>query len=470
MNTSIKTIFIITFASLALTACDKVEKITNQFSDSTEMNQVTTSGSNNEKDIIVRDNREIIIGRRVALLIANEDYLGTENSLRNPINDANLLARSLEKKGFKVTIVKNADRANMITAIDNFAQMAEKAESAVFYYSGHGLQDKHRNNYLIPVNAQIQGETSIKGFGVDAYTIVEALKNAKPRASWIILDACRNNPFKSFRGSSGLSNMQINTDQMLISYATESGKKSLDYTTQTPNNSPYAVAINNAIINADNKPLLTLFDGIADNVQAWTNNDQKPTKSDNMRTDTYLLARADEEKIEDETGVEEAKAEDVVAEVEGVREEVQKINNFILYKDGTALDTKTNLLWKRCRYGEIWTGTGCTGEATNVSFDPKMDEDGWRIPSVAELSSLRYCNKGFAEDKKSCRDGGTGLNNQIFPTPENGIETDFPNCYESSSLWGSLETEYGYLVFSFIEGTNYSPEDSFCYTRLVRNY
>lgn len=70
----------------------------------------------------------------------------------------------------------------------------------------------------------------------------------------------------------------------------------------------------------------------------------------------------------------------------------------VLGEDGAiVLDTKTNLAWKRCHYGQTWsTDLGrCEGSATTVTWDVAtglVDEDGFRLASMDELKSLVYCN------------------------------------------------------------------------------
>jgi len=43
-------------------------------------------------------------------------------------------------------------------------------------------------------------------------------------------------------------------------------------------------------------------------------------------------------------------------------EEGERIERYLAYANGTALDTKTGLLWMRCLVGQTWTGSTCSGE------------------------------------------------------------------------------------------------------------
>ena len=62
-----------------------------------------------------------------------------------------------------------------------------------------------------------------------------------------------------------------------------------------------------------------------------------------------------------------------------------------------VLDTKTNLLWRRCVEGMKWDGKTCTGKPTaltltvakkHVGAVSKADNKAWRIPNRDELVGL----------------------------------------------------------------------------------
>ena len=58
---------------------------------------------------------------RVALVVGNGGYDPANiTRLDNPVNDARLMARTLEKVGFKVSLVTDADRESMNEAIEEF--------------------------------------------------------------------------------------------------------------------------------------------------------------------------------------------------------------------------------------------------------------------------------------------------------------------------------------------------------------
>ena len=75
---------------------------------------------------------------RIALIIGNSEY--SEGRLKNPVNDADLMARTLESKGFRVTTIKNATRRQMKEGIHKFTRSLDEQSIGLFYYAGHGIE------------------------------------------------------------------------------------------------------------------------------------------------------------------------------------------------------------------------------------------------------------------------------------------------------------------------------------------
>jgi Caspase domain len=107
--------------------------------------------------------------RRLALLIGNATYNAkVGGTLKNPHNDAAAVGRALESVGFKITVVKDATRRDVLSEVRAFAErLAQEGPEAIgfFYYSGHGIsRPEDRANYLIPAisetpKAPISGST-----------------------------------------------------------------------------------------------------------------------------------------------------------------------------------------------------------------------------------------------------------------------------------------------------------------------
>ena len=163
---------------------------------------------------------------RVALLIGNNNYGSTP--LRNAANDAHDLGEALKELGFKVIVRENASRKEMIDAIREFGAAIEGANTALFFYAGHAMQFKDRN-YLIPIDAAMGSEEDVTFFSVEVGQVFDRMDRARTRFNFIILDACRDNPFAaSFKTSSqGLAQMSAPSGTM-IAYATAPGSVAAD--------------------------------------------------------------------------------------------------------------------------------------------------------------------------------------------------------------------------------------------------
>ena len=163
---------------------------------------------------------------RVALLIGNNQY--SANALRNAVNDARDLGDALKDLGFQVIVRENASRKDMIDAIREFGQAIEGANVALFFYAGHAMQFKDRN-YLIPIDAAMGSEDDVTFFSVEIGQIFDRMDRARTRFNFIILDACRDNPFAtSFKlTSAGLAQMS-SPSGTLIAYATAPGTTAAD--------------------------------------------------------------------------------------------------------------------------------------------------------------------------------------------------------------------------------------------------
>jgi hypothetical protein len=169
---------------------------------------------------------------RTALVIGNADY--SFAPLRNPINDADAVAKSLEEAGFNVILAKNAGHAELEKAVKELGdELKSKGGVGLFYFSGHGAQIEGEN-YLIPAGNEITDFDDVKTKSLTGTEIVDAMSAAKNDLNIIILDACRNNPIDP-NGSKGLSRIDSSAS-LFVSFATSPGTVALD---GAGNNSPY---------------------------------------------------------------------------------------------------------------------------------------------------------------------------------------------------------------------------------------
>ena len=132
---------------------------------------------------------------RVALLIGNASYPDTETTLKDPVTDASAFGDELRPRGFDVEVGKNLNKEQMQRALEQFYARIKPGATAVFFFSGFGIQSD-RQNYLIPVNAQIWNEPDIRLDGFSLETILGEMNGRGARVKIVVIDAARRNPYE----------------------------------------------------------------------------------------------------------------------------------------------------------------------------------------------------------------------------------------------------------------------------------
>ncbi|TRZ52035.1 hypothetical protein D4S03_04080 [bacterium] len=216
--------------------------------------------------------------KRVALVIGNAAY--QDAPLRNPVNDATDIAATLRGLGFTVTLKTNLNKRDMETAVRAFKSSLAFRDVALFYYSGHGMQ-VNGSNYLIPVGETILFETDVRYNAMEAQYVMDNMKDAGTSVNIIILDACRDNPFKGVR-SQTKGFVAVSAPQgTFIAYSTAPETVALD---GTGRNSPYT----KNLIACIKKPGIEIEDAFKEvrrNVMNETANRQVPWESSSLIDD-----------------------------------------------------------------------------------------------------------------------------------------------------------------------------------------
>jgi uncharacterized caspase-like protein len=217
---------------------------------------------------------------RIALVIGNAAY--RSDPLDNPINDARLIATSLQRSGFSVTLRENLDRPALLGALREFGNRLNENTIAVLYYAGHGLQLRDRN-YLIPVDAEIRSEDEIPISGIDLSFILGRMSAARSRINIVILDACRNNPFagKTVAAPRGLAQMDAPVGT-LLAFATAPGKLAADSGTGSSANSLYALYLAKHLL-TPGLPVESVFKRVREGVVKDTQQQQVPWESSSLQ-------------------------------------------------------------------------------------------------------------------------------------------------------------------------------------------
>jgi len=162
--------------------------------------------------------RPITVQQKVALVIGNASY--ARAPLVNPVRDAQAVAAELRALGFTVLTGNNLSLRELSRQIDDFASRVHSGDLALFYFSGHGMQ-VDRENYLVPVDFEAASDADVPYTAYPASRVRDKLEGTGARLRILILDACRDNPYKTSRGGpSGLAPMGTNAEGTLIAFAT----------------------------------------------------------------------------------------------------------------------------------------------------------------------------------------------------------------------------------------------------------
>ncbi|UII30106.1 caspase family protein [Fulvivirga ulvae] len=223
--------------------------------------------------------------KRLALIIGNAEYQNA-NKLLNPVNDARSMKKALTGLGFEVMQYENLTQREMKQVIDEFGRKLEAYDVGLFYFAGHGIQ-ANGNNYLIPVETNLTNEQQIEYDCVRADRVLGLMEYAKSKVNIVILDACRNNPFKrswsrSAQGE-GLAFMNAPSGS-LIAYATAPGKTASD---GSGSNGLYTEALLKNLFTPD-LTILQVFQNVRKSVVDQSARQQIPWESTSLIGDFYF--------------------------------------------------------------------------------------------------------------------------------------------------------------------------------------
>ncbi|MET0276764.1 MAG: caspase family protein [Pseudorhodoplanes sp.] len=230
------------------------------------------------------------IGPRVALVIGNSNY-GNVAPLSNPRNDAEALSKALRGVGFNNVMLKlDLNREQLAVALKEFTALADKAEWAVIYYAGHGIE-VGGNNYLVPIDAKFSSDRDVSFEAVTLDQVLQSVEGAS-KLRLVILDACRDNPFvkKMVKSSGtrsigkGLGNIEPE-GATLVAYAAKHGQTAED---GLGGNSPFATALIKQI-QTPGQEINLVFRKVRDDVLAATGKRQEPFTYGSLPSEAFYF-------------------------------------------------------------------------------------------------------------------------------------------------------------------------------------
>ncbi|MGL4285211.1 MAG: caspase family protein, partial [Phreatobacter sp.] len=172
-------------------------------------------------------------GERVALAIGVSAY--HSSPLPSPVKDATEVAQTLAGFGFSVTLAKDPNSEDFKAAVDAFVTKARGAEAAVVYFSGHGLQ-VNGEVYMMASDTRSDRPEMFQRDDFTVNGILDRLQAAGVDFKFVIVDACRGNPFLDANGRTALATANAGRAERrrpatnaLVSFSSASGQLSQDW-------------------------------------------------------------------------------------------------------------------------------------------------------------------------------------------------------------------------------------------------
>jgi uncharacterized caspase-like protein len=178
--------------------------------------------------------------RRLAVVVGNDIYptLKPEQQLQRAVADARAVSRKLQSMGFEVETVENANLRTLDRLLTATAVRSGPGDTVLLFFAGHGLSIRGQN-FLLPsdtdppgmINELAAAETLRReAFLVD--DVIERLRANGAGNVVLMLDACRNNPFRTNEGRSigatrGLSRQETPQGVFLL-FSAGFGEEALD--------------------------------------------------------------------------------------------------------------------------------------------------------------------------------------------------------------------------------------------------
>lgn len=170
---------------------------------------------------------------RHALVVGNDAYQSIP-ALEKAVNDAEAVGRALESLGFDVDVGLNLTRRQMSRKLSDLERRVKPGDEVFFFFAGHGVA-VGAENYLLPVDMPKprDGELGIvRDESHAADTIVRRIQRAGAKVAFVVLDACRDNPFaatgtRNIGATRGLARLDAPTGVFVL-FSAGIGQAALD--------------------------------------------------------------------------------------------------------------------------------------------------------------------------------------------------------------------------------------------------
>lgn len=130
--------------------------------------------------------RGVRLGKYFALVVGNDSYAAYPE-LHSAADDAKAIADVLQARyGYKVTLLTNANRFEMLSALNDMREQLGSNDNLLVYYAGHGEIDSGSQGYWLPVDAKLNTPNS----WISNRAISDILTTMEARHVLVMADSC----------------------------------------------------------------------------------------------------------------------------------------------------------------------------------------------------------------------------------------------------------------------------------------
>lgn len=172
----------------------------------------------------------VVYANRKALVIGNDSYKYVAQ-LSNAREDAKTMAENLKNVGYQVTLKLDVTEKELKASLRQFKGQVESGDEVAFFYAGHGVQLAN-SNYLVPIDVAGEAEDQLRDEAIALQRLLDDMNDKKVKFTLAMVDACRDNPFKSSGralggNTRGLAPTTAATGQMIV-FSAGTGQQALD--------------------------------------------------------------------------------------------------------------------------------------------------------------------------------------------------------------------------------------------------
>ena len=173
---------------VSMSAIDQAEQIVGfdftMFLDSPQASVATEQHLSSQSSTNISSDK---YGKFYALVIGNNEYANYVN-LKTAVSDATAVANVLNKRyGFDTRLLLNANRYEILSAINDLRDSLAEEDNLLIYYAGHGdLDDSNERGFWLPVDAEPGNSAN----WLSNVSISDQLNTMKANHVMVVADSC----------------------------------------------------------------------------------------------------------------------------------------------------------------------------------------------------------------------------------------------------------------------------------------